>query len=118
MISIDDPYIHDEVYACHDDGDVGDDVHGDVYNDFHADVEEHIHDGVDVADDVDSDDAVDDFAGDAVGDDGHANVDVGAVDDNVDDVDFFSVSINFRIDKTMYIWRRVEAWWVSGWLGN
>ena len=114
MISIDDPYIHDEVYACHDDGDVGDDVHGDVYNDFHADVEEDIHDGVDVADDVDFDDDVDVAAGDDVGDYGHVNVDVGAVDDNVEDVDFFSVSINFRIDKTMYIWRRVEAWWVSG----
>ena len=110
MISIDDPYIHDEVYACHDDGDVGDDVHGDVYNDFHADVEEHIHDGVDVADDVDFDDDVDVAAGDDVGDYGHVNVDVGAVDDNVEDVDFFSVSITFRIDKTMYIWRRVEAW--------
>ena len=97
MILIDDPDIHDGVYACHDDGD--DNVHGDVDNDVHADVEEDIHDGVDVAGDVDFDYAVDDAADDDVGDDG-------------------SVSIHVRIDKTMYIWRRVEAWWVSGWMGN
>ena len=118
MILIDNPDIRDEVYACNDDGDVDADVHGDVYNDFQAVVDGYIHDGVDVADDVDFDDVVGDAAGDAVGGDGHYNVDIGAVDDNVDDVDFFSVSINFRIDKTMYIWRRVEAWWVSGWVGN